>query len=540
VCVVSSLLACVALPLGACTRSPGDLPTLALAWRSVPIEEQVGVPFSPLVVEVRNERGGIEASDSGRVVTLSFVAGATTVVATATTSRGLAVFDALRHGVPETVTLRAESPGIPALTSAPFRVVPGPSTGLAISMASVPTAGGQANGSSDYMSGTIYMNVGPLSLSADGRYVAFHTLASNLVAGDLNGMRDVYVRDRVRGATERASLDAASVEFGSDCHTPSMSADGRLIAFACGYTTAFVRDRQTGATEPACVFGGAAISCAAPALSGSGRYVTFATNGANLRSAPTDTFQPFNRIAVRDRVTGATVCADVSSTGADANAAGVASALSRDGRFVAFASNASNLVPDDTNGMLDFFVHDRDADGNGVFDEAGKTATERVSIGPAGEQLSIAAADSVGVSDDGQFVVFSSGAQIMLRDRTAGTTTLVTKGLDGSPFVLPSWGPAISGDGRFVVFASPGLNVAPSPVAGNDHVLVWERTSGSTVLVSVDATGLVENASVSRFVGPSISADGRYIAFVSAATNLVPGDANGVADVFVAPNPLYP
>jgi Tol biopolymer transport system component len=303
-----------------------------------------------------------------------------------------------------------------------------------------------------------------------------------------------------------------------------MSADGRFVAFTCHWT-GYVRDRQTGSV----VALGYVDTASSPAISGNGRHVAV--------------LNEVDRIVVRDLVTGAIAYADVSSAGVDANDVRLGfyllgPAISRYGRFVAFGSGASNLVPDDTNGMLDYFVHDRDVDGNGVFDEPGKTATERVSIGPAGEQLSIGGADTVGISDDGRFVVFAAVGQVFLRDRAAGTTIQVTRHGDGTPFTGGSSAPAISGDGRFVVLVSWLGNVVP--LTSGDQVLVWDRMSGSFAIVSVDATGGLGNASVGYDSRPSISADGRYIAFPSAATNLVASDTNGVADVFVAPNPLYP
>jgi Tol biopolymer transport system component len=484
------LLACTALPLAACPTSPGRYDPPTLAWRTVPTAEEAGVAFSPIVVEVH---GG----DDGTVVALSLVSSATTVVTTTATSRGgVAIFDDVRHGVAETVQLRAAvgSPAPEIWTT--VQVTAGPATALPIAIASVPDGGGQANQASD----TSWSVDGPPSLSADGRFVAFHSVATNLVAGGTSGVRTVFVRDVILGRTSIASGAVDGGPSSTDCDEPSISADGRIVAFVCDTNTpkVFIRDRQTGLVEHV-DYG------LSPVLSGNGRYLAYNRFG----------------IYLYDRLTGARSRADVSSGGSTANGTSnvwpPAPALSRTGRFVAFASVGSNLVPGDTNGGFDYFLHDRDVDGNGVFDEPGGMATERVSLAPGGGQMTIDRADTVGVSDDGRYVAFAASGSIYVRDRAAGVTTLVS----GGSF------PTMSADGRFVAYAS-------------GQIYVWDRTSGSTALVSADASGTPGNVSVSTYIGPSISADGRYVAFVSAASNLVPGDVNGLADVFVAPNPLYP
>ena len=136
-------------------------------------------------------------------------------------------------------------------------------------------------------------------------------------------------------------------------------------------------------------------------------------------------------------------------------------------------------------------MHDRDSDKDGIFDEAGAIETIQVSVSSAGDQ--------------------ATGA---------------------------SWGPAISGDGRYVTFTSYATNLVIGGTTFND-VYVHDTITGDTAIVSTAADGTKGNESVSTYSGPSISSDGRYIAFQSSATNLVNDDNNGWADVFVAPNLLY-
>jgi Tol biopolymer transport system component len=403
---------------------------------------------------------------------------------------------------------------------------------LPVALASVTSAGGQANGASEpnRSSGS----GGPPSLSSDGRFVAYYSLASNLVPGDTNAVRDAFVRDVVLGATTQVSLDPAGAQLHVDCFAPVLSANGRYVAFLCESFSFYVRDRQAGTTE---VLGTSADGALSLAISANGRHVAHRTR--------------LGRVAVHDRITGANRLVDVSSAGADANATTFsnlgsdAPAISSDGRYVAFESSASNLVTDDTNGVTDVFVHDRDVDENGVFDEAGGVRTERVSITPAGGQMQDASGQ-VAISGEGRFVAFVANAalgfaDIRLRDRQAGTTTLVSRGAGGGAANGACWGPAMSADGRFVAFASYATDlVTPALQAAITQIFVWDRLTDALDVVSEDAGGTVADGPASAYAGPAISGDGRYIAFPSEAANLVPLDTNGVPDTFVAPNPLLP
>src|SRR5437016_6896835 len=166
------------------------------------------------------------------------------------------------------------------------------------------------------------------TLAADGRFVAFGSDATNLVTGDTNAVSDAFVDDRVTGPTERVSVSSAGAEANGTSFAPAISADGRFVAFPSEATNLVTRD----------------------------------TNGV------TDVF-------VRDRLTGSTERVSVSSAGAEANGTSFAPAIAADGRFVAFASDATNLVGRDTNGAVDIFVHDRVTG-----------ATKRVSVASTGSQ----------------------------------------------------------------------------------------------------------------------------------------------------------
>jgi len=230
---------------------------------------------------------------------------------------------------------------------------------------------------------------------------------------------------------------------------------------------------------------------------------------------------------------GATVRVSIASSGSQGDADSSSPSLSGNGRFVAFASNADNLVPGDTNGVTDIFVRD-----------VVSGTTERVSVSSSGAQAD-AASFAPRITPDGRFVVFASNANnlvsgdtngttdVFLHDRTTGVTELESvssSGVQGNGN-LGSGAPAVSSDGRFVAFASAATNfLANDANLGADDVFVRDRSLGTTELISLSSTGVQGN---SGSVGPSISADGRFVSFDSQATNLVPHDGNGNFDVFV-------
>jgi Tol biopolymer transport system component len=268
-----------------------------------------------------------------------------------------------------------------------------------------------------------------------------------------------------------------------------------------------------------------------PALSADGRFVAFTSYAWNL--VPGDT-NGLVDVFVRDRSTGTTARVSVGPHGAQANGVGTLdTALSRNGRFVAFASQASNLVTGDTNGTLDAFVRDR-----------WTGTTTRVSVGPHGAQADGGASSDPALSARGRFVAFSSDASnlvpgdtngtgdVFVRDRWTGTTRRVSVSSTGTQTDgHGSFAPALSGDGRFVAFSSDASNLVPADRNGTADVFVRDRWTGTTRRVSVSSTGTQADGGAS--VAPALSGDGRFVAFVSNATNLVRGDTNRSIDVFV-------
>jgi Tol biopolymer transport system component len=404
---------------------------------------------------------------------------------------------------------------------------------LTTELVSVSSAGVQGNSSS----------YGTPSISADGRYVAFYSPASNLVSGDTNGSVDIFVRDRQTGTTELVSVSSSGVQGNGSSYSPSISADGRYVAFyslASNLVTAdtnlyedvFVRDRQAGTTERVSVSSAGAqgnSSSYTPSISADGRYVAFRSYATNLVSGNVN---GYSDIFVRDRQTGTTTRVSVANAGYEGNNDSSSPSISADGRYVAFASLASNLVSGagDTNGVEDIFVRDRQTG-----------TTERVSVSSAGTQGN-GASSSPSISADGRYVAFYSLASnlvsgdtngtfdIFVRDRQTGTTELVSVSSSGVQGNSASSSPSISADGRYVAFYSPASNLVSGDTNGSADIFVRDRQTGTTGLASVSSTGAQGNGASYT---PTISADGRYVAFYSPASNLVSGDTNGSADIFV-------
>jgi Tol biopolymer transport system component len=284
------------------------------------------------------------------------------------------------------------------------------------------------------------------------------------------------------------------------------------------------------------------------AISADGRYVAFDSGTSNL--VPGDT-NGKSDVFVHDRQTGQTTRVSVASNGAQGNnhSSGISGpwfysvSISADGRYVAFASGASNLVPGDTNGKWDIFVHDRDADGDGFFDETGAIMTTRVSVASDGTQGNADVLSPPSISADGRYVAFASGASNLVpgdtnnsadcfvHDRQTGQTTCVSVALDGAPGNSASFNPSVSADGRYVAFQSSATNIVSGDTNGKFDIFVHDRQTGQTMRVSVGSGGTQGNDDSGGYL--SVSADGRYVAFQSGASNLVSGDTNGNYDVFV-------
>jgi Tol biopolymer transport system component len=262
----------------------------------------------------------------------------------------------------------------------------------------------------------------------------------------------------------------------------------------------------------------------APSVSADGRFVAFDSEASNLVAGDTnDTWDVF----VRDRRTKTTTLVSVSSSGAQADAASSHPSISANGRFVVFTSEATNLVPGETSGSMAVYVRDL---------EAG--TTQLVNVDRKGQEMG--PSDAGDISADGQIVVFTSWSDVVpggtaqisnvfVRDRAAGTTQLVSVGTGGSRANGSSSEPQLSADGRLVVFSSYASNLVAGDANGKEDVFLRDRAAATTELVDLSSSGVQADNSAFR---PSISADGRYVAFASIASNLAPGDVGNGA-VFV-------
>ena len=261
------------------------------------------------------------------------------------------------------------------------------------------------------------------AISADGRYVAFWSPSTNLVSGDTNGWDDVFVHDRQTGETSRVSVSSEGAQGNAPSRLPDISADGRFVAFDSSASNLilgessrigpdiFVHDRQTRETTLISVSSEGILgnrSSTQPSISADGRIVTFHSPATNLVSEDTN---EEDDIFVHDRQTGETTRVSISSAGGQASGGSFSinsPALSTNGRFVAFESDTINLINGDTNGVRDVFIHDRET-----------KVTMRVSIDSNGAQVN-ARSINPALSADGRFVAFYSEATNLVASDTNG------------------------------------------------------------------------------------------------------------------------
>jgi len=222
---------------------------------------------------------------------------------------------------------------------------------------SIATSGAQANGDSDYP-----------AISADGRYVIFLSSASNLVSGDTNGYRDVFVHDRQNATTKRLSISSAGTAANNHSDMPSISVDGRYVVFSSNASNlvpddsnnqsdVFVYDQLLNTSRRVSLNSSGAQANGAsdlPSISGDGRYIAFVSWASNFAGAISRA-----QIFVRDMKTGETSLVSSTQSGVIGNDVSTNPHISKDGRFVAFQSQSSNLVSGDTNGTSDIFIKDR-------------------------------------------------------------------------------------------------------------------------------------------------------------------------------------
>ena len=380
------------------------------------------------------------------------------------------------------------------------------------------------------------------ALSTTGRFVAYWSDATNLVPGDTNNANDIFVYDRESGKTQRVNVGSSGIQAKGQSYNPALSADGRFVAFESyagnlvpkdtnGRGDVFMRDRKMGTTQRVSQGPGGIQTngdSEEPTMSADGRFVAFISSASNLVAGDTNRRRD---VFVHDRQTGTTQCVSLGRGGVQSNGHSDIPKISANGRFVMFSSPASNLVMGDTNGVSDVFVRDLKL-----------SVTQRVSLGQGGIQGTDASYGDA-ISADGRFVVFSSDeanfvpgdtngvGDTFVRDRQTGTTERVSLGPDSAQgFSGQSNGASISADGQFVLFISWVDTFVPGDTNNQGDVFLRNRRAGTTRRVSLGSGGVQSNGDSYPAV---LSADGRSVAFTSYASNLVRGDTNGQLDVFV-------
>lgn len=391
-----------------------------------------------------------------------------------------------------------------------------------VSVSSTGGEGDDVSGSGPSFSHSASITPPGVAISGDGRWVAFGSFATNLYFGwEGNTVEDVFVHDRQTGTTRMVSVGVTGAPGDGPSGQPVISSDGRWVAFMSATTSLvpggasrvgiYVRDLLTNTTTRASV-GPSGVEAdegsASPAISGDGRYVAFVSEGTNLVPGDTNWLAD---IFVHDRASETTSRVSVGTAGAQANGVSADPVISTDGRWVAFVSRASNLVPNDTNGVDDIFLHDRQTG-----------TTSRVSVGTGLAQLNTRSPERPAISADGRWVSFENydagyvGGRLLLHDRLTMTTADISVGPAGGRGSKP----AISADGRVVAYQS-----------GGTRVFAYDRLTGTTTQVNVDFRRGLPSTGVSTT--PAINATGTVVAFASASADLVANDTNLRTDVFV-------
>ncbi len=323
-----------------------------------------------------------------------------------------------------------------------------------------------------------------LEPTADGRFVAFVSRATNFSDNDPDARLDVFVRDRFERTLELISVGTSGQMSDGDSRFPSISADARYVAFESTSSTFSLVDLN----------------------------------------AQRD-------IYLHDRETGATTLISRGMSGNAGNGSSGFPSISNDGRWIAFVSDSDDLVPGDSNGEQDVFLYD------GLFE-----TIRRVSVNESGGESSGGTVGQPAMSADGQTIAFASRASdivagdsetfvdIYVYDRCTGSVELASRTSAGGFSNGDSFSPSISADGQRIVYSSLASDLVESDANGFEDIFLYDRSTGDTSLVSVSTAG--EQGGGDSF-SPSIDARGRRVIFASTASNLAPGDPDGaVIDLY--------
>ncbi len=384
------------------------------------------------------------------------------------------------------------------------------------------------------------------SVSDDGSRVVFAS-DSTFIPSDHNGVFDIFLRDQPGSTTTRVSVSGSGGEANGLSDFPSISGNGLLVAFQSnasnlvpndlnGAFDIFVHHLGTRTTVRVSRSSGGEEGFGnsfVPTLSDDGQFVSFASDASNLVANDTNGVRD---IFLHDRFSGITTRVSVADfTNFEADGDSLPATLSGNGNRVAFFSLATNLVPGDTNGLPDIFVRDLQF-----------STTRRINVSSSGAQANGLTGPFFALSSDGHFAVFESAASnlvpndtngksdIFVRDLQTRTTTRVSVDSSGNELAAESFYPSISADGRWIAFLSHAANLTPNDTNGTWDVFVHDRSTLQTRLVSRSSAGdQMQGASAVPYMPPQVTGDGRSVVFGSDAPNLVPGDTNGVTDIFL-------
>ena len=380
-------------------------------------------------------------------------------------------------------------------------------------------------------------------VSADGNLVVFESDASEIVAGDTNGVRDIFIRDVATSANVRVTQDSNGNQANGFSGNPTISEDGAVVAFLSnannlvpsdsnGVLDVFVRN-LFGTTRASVSTAGAQATgpSTSAMISANGKFVVFTCTAGNLVAGD------LNGVAdvfIRDLVNNTTTLVSCDSAGVIGNAFSANPSVSKDGRYVAFLSQATNLDPNDTDSAFDVFVKDL------------QTGTlTLVSVDSGGVKGD---ADSMfpSISGDGQIVAFESQAtnlvagdlngvnDVFTHSMTTGVTRLISISLAAAPGNGESRSASISSDGKFVVFESSAGDLVSDDTNNLRDIFRFRLSNSEMLRVSVSADPLLPDTNNDSF-NPGISADGRFVTFQSYASNMSnPAETAGLQDVYRA------
>jgi hypothetical protein len=382
----------------------------------------------------------------------------------------------------------------------------------------------------------------PVGISANARYALFESSASDLVPGDTNAVTDIFLRDLVAGATLLVSTNSHGGTANGVSRGSIMTPAGRYVAFVSAATNlvagdtnkipdVFVRDLQTGTTL--LVSAGAMTTNSSVPVGGSespeitpdGRYVAFYSTATNLVPG----VRTVGDIYVRDLLAGTTVWASTNARAllGSTNAFSYNHAISADGQFVAFESSINPQPSGAARGILLRF-------------NLATGFTDLINTNANVQTTAYEDVHSISMSPDGRFVAFVGNTNgisgmttcIYLWDAQSGTSTLVSGDLSNKVQTNSTcdW-PVLDPTGRYVAFLSSATNLVANPIDGSYHLYIRDMQAGATRLIAVDTNGV--GSAISPATVPMLSADGRFVAFESPDAGLVPNDRNRDYDVFV-------